>query len=185
MSSKQKTDRNDTEAGTADAPESIEVLLNRRRDCLKRLTEIAAGVEQQWHRAQADFIRAITEAQLVTQTTQRESFQNYVAAMQKAGPTCASTGAGEAAQRCGSDLKAAERAAQESVTAANLSISTALKDRNDIANREWDETCYRYVESLRDWFTHLDLKTVEPAGLGVLGESLVWVASKLRKRKDS
>lgn len=180
------SDNNPAQPATSPASsalqDTVDGLLTLRSDCLKKLNEIAARVQQRSNQAASDFRRALNEAQLNAQKAQQESFQNYIAAIQSAATQAgASTEMNEVAQRCVKDFEAAQLAAQKSVEEANASVAAGLKEGNDAANREWDEACSEYLCALQERVARIGPGAADPAVLAAVGQSLLWASTHLRK----
>jgi hypothetical protein len=168
-------------AGNGDA-QALDTLVKLRNSCLTKLNEIAARAYQQSTQASADLVRAVNEAQFNVQVAQQERFVDYVAAVQNASVRAvAPNGLNELAQQCARDLENAHATARRSIDDAQSTIATRVKESNDSANREWDQTCSAFVTGLNAELARSQAGGLDPAALVAIGQSLVWVAAQLRR----
>lgn len=152
-----------------------------REDCLARLKEISARVQQLSVQASADWTRALGEAQMGAQMRQQSLFSDYLGRARQAsqGPE-AMKELQELSARCSRDFEASGEDARKSIEETRQQLRGTVDAGIDQANRDWDAACAEFVGALRRQLSELDPAAAEPAALAALGQSLVWIASLMR-----
>jgi len=151
-----------------------------RDECLTKLNDIASKVQQLSSQACADVTRAINDVQFAMEARQRALFREYASSVQRA-----STSPDELhdiTQRCSSDLDTSLAEAHKSVGEAQEKVRSTLQHGIQAANQEWDLAGAQYVSDLQRRLSQIDGTNADPALLASIGQSLLWIASLMRRK---
>lgn len=164
----------------------IEGLVTLRNDCLAKLNSIATRMQESTHQASADLARSLSEAQLNVQVSNQQRMLDFAFAAQKlATSTGPSAELNEISQMCAKGFEASQETARKSIEDAHNKIAATLNDNSEAANRDWEAACSAYVKGLQDRVSRLDPSAVDPRLLTALGQSLMWIATHVRRRESA
>jgi hypothetical protein len=177
------------ESGGGDRPKGAETkdyteyLSSLHADYSRELNQLAARVQERLGQSFADYRRALTEAQVNAQSEAETAFRNYATAMQRASPQTSPSEINEINQAYQKACREAQASAQSAADRASEALSKAMNGGFEEANRNWDSTCARYVDALKESVGRLDAAAATPAALAAVGQSFLWIAGHVQPPK--